>query len=143
MRAKGGQKPAPKKLGSKKKHWAVRKMLTHGGNAIIARKRRGRIQIQFIRRSWKMHPNYGRGLWNIAGGGKNGGETGEAAAGREFKEETIHELKDHAVDALDDCWFLGSLLILSTNPELLKNLIHYDGIQYGFAVFNFFKNGRW
>ena len=24
----------------------------------------------------------------------------------------------------DDCWFLGSLLILSTNPELLKNLIY-------------------
>ena len=43
----------------------------------------------------------------------------------------------------DDCWFLGSLLILSTNPELLKNLIYYDGIQYGFAVFYFFKNGRW
>lgn len=43
----------------------------------------------------------------------------------------------------DDCWFLGSLLILSTNPDLLKNLIYYDGIQYGFAVFYFFKNGKW
>ena len=45
--------------------------------------------------------------------------------------------------ALGDCWFLGSLLILSTNPELLNNLIVYDGIQHGFAVFQFFKNGRW
>ena len=44
---------------------------------------------------------------------------------------------------LGDCWFLGSLLIQSTNPELLNNLIVYDGIQYGFAVFQFFKNGKW
>lgn len=44
---------------------------------------------------------------------------------------------------LGDCWFLGSLLIQSTNPELLSNLIVYDGIKYGFAVFQFFKNGRW
>jgi hypothetical protein len=44
---------------------------------------------------------------------------------------------------LGDCWFLGSLLIQSTNPELLNNLIVYDGIAYGFAVFQFFKNGRW
>lgn len=43
----------------------------------------------------------------------------------------------------DDCWFLGSLLTLSTNPELLNNLIYYDGISHGFAVFTFFKNGRW
>jgi hypothetical protein len=44
---------------------------------------------------------------------------------------------------LGDCWFLGSLLIQSTNPDLLKNLIVYDGIEHGFAVFQFFKNGRW
>lgn len=44
---------------------------------------------------------------------------------------------------LGDCWFLGSLLIQSTNPDLLNNLIVYDGIEYGFAVFQFFKNGRW
>lgn len=36
---------------------------------------------------------------------------------------------------LGDCWFLGSLLIQSTNPDLLKNLIVYDGIKHGFAVF--------
>ena len=36
---------------------------------------------------------------------------------------------------LGDCWMLGSLLILSTHPDLLQNLIVYDGIQYGFAVF--------
>tara|TARA_B110000305_G_C19439053_1_gene640737 strand:+ start:193 stop:1578 length:1386 start_codon:yes stop_codon:yes gene_type:complete len=44
---------------------------------------------------------------------------------------------------LGDCWFLGSLLVQSTNPELLNNLIVHDGIQYGFAVFQFFKNGKW
>lgn len=36
---------------------------------------------------------------------------------------------------LGDCWLLGSLLIQSTNPELLTNLIVYDGIEHGFAVF--------
>ena len=36
---------------------------------------------------------------------------------------------------LGDCWFLGSLLIQGTNPDLLKNLIVYDGIEHGFAVF--------
>ena len=40
---------------------------------------------------------------------------------------------------LGDCWFLGSLLVQSTNPELLNNLIVHDGIQYGFAVFQFFN----
>jgi hypothetical protein len=44
---------------------------------------------------------------------------------------------------LGDCWFLGSLLVLGTNPDLLNNLIVHDGIKYGFAVFQFFKNGRW
>ncbi len=36
---------------------------------------------------------------------------------------------------LGDCWLLGSFLILSTHPELLKNLIVYDGLEFGFAVF--------
>lgn len=31
----------------------------------------------------------------------------------------------------------------STNLELLKNLFVYDGMKNGFAVFQFFKNGRW
>ena len=44
---------------------------------------------------------------------------------------------------LGDCWLLGAFCVLSTNPELLKNLIYYDGIAHGFAVFQFFKNGRW
>ena len=44
---------------------------------------------------------------------------------------------------LGDCWLLGALITLSTHPDLLKNLIVYDGIEYGFAVFQFFKNGRW
>lgn len=45
--------------------------------------------------------------------------------------------------ALGDCWLLGSFLILSTHPELLRNMIVHDGIEYGFAVFQFFKNGKW
>lgn len=44
---------------------------------------------------------------------------------------------------LGDCWLLGAFCVLSTNPALLKNLIYYDGIVHGFAVFQFFKNGRW
>ena len=44
---------------------------------------------------------------------------------------------------LGDCWLLGSFLILSTHPDLLNNLIVYDGLEFGFAVFQFFKNGRW
>jgi hypothetical protein len=44
---------------------------------------------------------------------------------------------------LGDCWFLGALLLQSTHAELLNNLLYYDGIRYGFAVFQFFKNGRW
>ena len=32
---------------------------------------------------------------------------------------------------------------MATNPELLKNLIYYDGIKEGFGVFQFFKNGKW
>lgn len=44
---------------------------------------------------------------------------------------------------LGDCWFLGALLVQSTNGELLQNLLYCDGIKYGFAVFQFFKDGRW
>ena len=36
---------------------------------------------------------------------------------------------------LGDCWLLGSFIVLSTHPDLLKNLIVYDGIEFGFAVF--------
>ena len=36
---------------------------------------------------------------------------------------------------LGDCWLLGSFLTLSTHPDMLKNLIVYDGIEHGFAVF--------
>lgn len=44
---------------------------------------------------------------------------------------------------LGDCWLLGAFLTLATNPELLQNLIYHDGMQFGYAVFRFFKNGRW
>jgi hypothetical protein len=30
---------------------------------------------------------------------------------------------------LGDCWLLGSYLCLSTHPELLENLIVYNGIE--------------
>jgi hypothetical protein len=45
--------------------------------------------------------------------------------------------------ALGDCWFLGSITSLATHSELLQNLMLYDGIEYGFCVFQFFKNGEW
>lgn len=44
---------------------------------------------------------------------------------------------------LNDQWLLGSFSTLAMNTELLKNLIVHDGIKFGFAVFQFFKNGRW
>ena len=44
---------------------------------------------------------------------------------------------------LGDCYLLGSFLVLSTHSDLLQNLIVYDGLEFGFAVFQFFKNGRW
>lgn len=44
---------------------------------------------------------------------------------------------------LGDCWLLGSFMLLAMNPHLLQNLIVYDGIKSGFAVFQFFKNGKW
>lgn len=59
-----------------------------------------------------------------------------------------HEIADEAVlindgtnpgdvkqGILGDCWLLGSFLILSTHAELLQNLIVFDGLEYGFAVF--------
>lgn len=45
--------------------------------------------------------------------------------------------------ALADQWLLGTFSTMGMNPELLKNLIVHDGLKYGFAVFQFFKNGRW
>ena len=44
---------------------------------------------------------------------------------------------------LGDCWLLGAFMTLATHPELLQNLIVKDCIKYGFAVFQFFKNGEW
>ena len=29
---------------------------------------------------------------------------------------------------LGDCWLLGSFMVLSTHPDLLKNMIVHDGI---------------
>lgn len=45
--------------------------------------------------------------------------------------------------ALGDCWLLSALMVLSVREELLQNLIVKDCINYGFAVFQFFKNGEW
>ena len=44
---------------------------------------------------------------------------------------------------LGDCWLLGAFLTLATNPDLLQNLIYHDGMEFGYSVFRFFKNGRW
>ena len=44
---------------------------------------------------------------------------------------------------LADQWLLGTFSTMGMNPKLLKNLIVHDGIKQGFAVFQFFKNGRW
>ena len=46
--------------------------------------------------------------------------------------------------AIGNCWLMGSFLLLGTKPQLLRNLIvEADGINEGFAVFQFFKNGKW
>jgi calpain len=44
---------------------------------------------------------------------------------------------------LDDCWLLGAFLAVAVNPSILRNLLVRDGIEYGYAVFKFFKNGEW
>lgn len=44
---------------------------------------------------------------------------------------------------LGDCWLLGAMMLLATNPDMLHNLIYADGIEIGYAVFRFFKNGSW
>ena len=44
---------------------------------------------------------------------------------------------------LGDWWLLSSFMVLGTHPKLLQNLIVKDCIKYGFAVFQFFKNGEW
>ena len=44
---------------------------------------------------------------------------------------------------LGDCWLLGAFLCLATQPALLQNLIYHDGMDMGYAVFRFFKNGKW
>ena len=38
---------------------------------------------------------------------------------------------------------MGAFLTLATNPELLSNLIYHDGIEFGYSVFRFFKDGLW
>lgn len=47
--------------------------------------------------------------------------------------------------ALGDCWFLGSLCCLATNPQLLERLfVNTEHIlDYGFVTCQFFKNGNW
>ena len=59
----------------------------------------------------------------------------------DITQEEVFMIKDPSypgdvkIGTLGDGWLLGAFLILSTNPELLKNLIVYDGIKHGFAVF--------
>mmetsp|Transcript_14445 Transcript_14445/g.12258 ORF Transcript_14445/g.12258 Transcript_14445/m.12258 type:complete len:323 (-) Transcript_14445:858-1826(-) len=41
-------------------------------------------------------------------------------------------------------WFMSSVLMVSTRPEILRNLIYNDKhFDKGFVTFNFFKNGSW
>ena len=51
--------------------------------------------------------------------------------------------KDVKQGILGDCWVLGSVVLLSMHQELLRNLLVHDGLEHGFAVFQFFKNGKW
>jgi hypothetical protein len=44
---------------------------------------------------------------------------------------------------LGDCWVLGALCCLATRVDLLENLITFDGLEYGFVIVQFFKNGVW
>ncbi len=44
---------------------------------------------------------------------------------------------------LGDCWVLGSIAALGVYPELLQNLILKEDLDYGFCIFQFFKNGEW
>jgi len=38
---------------------------------------------------------------------------------------------------------IGALCTLAVRKDLLANLIVHDGMEHGFAVFQFFKNGKW
>ena len=44
---------------------------------------------------------------------------------------------------LGDCWLLGSFCCMATRAELLNDLVAYNGMEYGVAIFQFFKNGVW
>lgn len=44
---------------------------------------------------------------------------------------------------LDDQWLLGAFMAIAVNPAILHNLIVRDGIEFGYAIFKFFKNGEW
>ena len=44
---------------------------------------------------------------------------------------------------LGNCWFLGALTTLTTIPDLLSNLVVYNGMKNGFMVFQFYRNGSW
>ena len=47
--------------------------------------------------------------------------------------------------ALGDCWFLGSLCVVSTHVDLIHRLfVNTEHVlQYGFVTCQFFKNGEW
>jgi hypothetical protein len=47
--------------------------------------------------------------------------------------------------ALGDCWFMGSLSVLATRPEMLDRLfVHTEHLlDCGFVTCQFYKNGEW
>jgi hypothetical protein len=44
---------------------------------------------------------------------------------------------------LDDNWLLGAFTSVSLNPNILRHLKVKNGIEFGYMVFKFFKNGEW
>lgn len=71
------------------------------------------------------------------------GEEGPKMMKKGEESEDAIEPGDVKQGELGDCWLLGAFLCLATKPELLKNLIYYDGISSGYSVFRFFKDGEW
>ena len=82
----------------------------NGGNVLIARRRRGgKIEIQWIRRSWKNGHSHSPGSWGIPGGKRDKGESHLEVTYREFLEETGFDLdasgEVHRLDP-EFGWFL-------------------------------------